>query len=239
MEAIAETSVPVRQWKWTKRKHTAANLLARGELLDKEVAVKVGVSDKQIQRWKQSSQFADRVKLVAERIGEMASRFAIASKMRRIKALDDRWRRMQQITEERAIYHEMDDVAGGATGLLVKTLKNVGSGATAHDVDEYAVDTGLLKEMREIEKQAAQELGQWPDARKDTAAVAVNIVNQNNAAPVVDLSRLNLDELEHLRQIADRLASDAPATTDAIGNGEPVDRGEIALSIPAASLADG
>jgi hypothetical protein len=39
----------------------------------------------------------------------------------------------------------------------VRTYKAVG-GAT---VEEYAVDTGLLREMRAHEEQAARELGQW------------------------------------------------------------------------------
>lgn len=57
----------------------------------------------------------------------------------------------------------MKDVPGGNTGLLVRTTKGIGSGDTFQIVDEYAVDTGLLRELREHEKQAAQELGQWID----------------------------------------------------------------------------
>jgi hypothetical protein len=44
-------------------------------------------------------------------------------------------------------------------------------------VEEYEVDTGLLKELREHEKQAAQELGQWSDkARAEQGPIDVKVV---------------------------------------------------------------
>jgi hypothetical protein len=65
------------------------------------------------------------------------------------------------------------DVAGhpgGDTGLVVRQVKMIGSGAAAQLVEEYPVDVALLRaeldvmrELREHEKQAAQELGQWVD----------------------------------------------------------------------------
>jgi hypothetical protein len=48
-------------------------------------------------------------------------------------------------------------------GLLVRTHKQLGSAEYPNIVEEYEVDTGLLKELREHEKQAAQELGQWSE----------------------------------------------------------------------------
>jgi hypothetical protein len=57
-------------------------------------------------------------------------------------------------------------VPGAETGLLTRTYKQIGSGEGAEKVEEYQVETGLLKELREHEKQAAQELGQWADKSK-------------------------------------------------------------------------
>jgi hypothetical protein len=57
----------------------------------------------------------------------------------------------------------MQEAAGGTTGLLVRTVKSVGKGNDAELIDLYEVDTGLLREIREFSKQAAQELGQWTD----------------------------------------------------------------------------
>lgn len=36
------------------------------------------------------------------------------------------------------------------------------------EVVSYSIDTGLLRELREHEKQAAQELGQWKEKREET-----------------------------------------------------------------------
>jgi len=62
---------------------------------------------------------------------------------------------------QRAAAVEFAEVPGGTTGLLVHTYKAIGTGEFVEKVDEYAVDTGLLAELRAHEKQAAQELGQW------------------------------------------------------------------------------
>jgi hypothetical protein len=52
-------------------------------------------------------------------------------------------------------------------------------------VEEYQVDTGLLKELREHEKQAAQELGQWSEkARVEQGPIEVQVVwSQEDAHP--------------------------------------------------------
>lgn len=78
---------------------------------------------------------------------------------------------MKQVIDERAIDPEMMKAAGGSTGLLVRKLKQIGSGENAELVEEFEVDTGLLKEMREHEKQAAQELGQWVERQTMDANV--------------------------------------------------------------------
>jgi hypothetical protein len=57
----------------------------------------------------------------------------------------------------------MAEAPGGETGLLTKKLKVIGFGENAELVAEYSVDTGLLKELRAHEEQAARELGQWAD----------------------------------------------------------------------------
>ena len=45
--------------------------------------------------------------------------------------------------------------------LLVRTYKQLGQGEAARVVEEHAVDTGLSKSLLDLERQAAQELGQW------------------------------------------------------------------------------
>jgi hypothetical protein len=63
----------------------------------------------------------------------------------------------------RAADPALQDVPGGKTGLIVRDVRGIGKGANFQLVAVYAVDVGLLAEMRQIEKQAAQEVGQWVD----------------------------------------------------------------------------
>jgi len=73
---------------------------------------------------------------------------------------------MRQLIDARA--EELNGaVPGGETGLLVRQIKLSNTGI---QVEEFAVDTRLLKEMRALEEQVAKELGQYadkPEAQKD------------------------------------------------------------------------
>src|SRR5450432_4730881 len=88
----------------------------------------------------------------------------ISSRNARVQALQNRWDRLRvgvaQLMAERGA--DMAEAPGGSTGLLVRRYQ----GALAMPV--YTVDTGLLSllsELRAIEKQAAEELGQWREKR--------------------------------------------------------------------------
>ena len=63
--------------------------------------------------------------------------------------------------------------AGHETGLLVRTYKLLGRGEDAQLVEEYKVDDGLLRELRELEKHSATELGQWMEKQEHSGQVAV------------------------------------------------------------------
>lgn len=68
-------------------------------------------------------------------------------------------------------------MAGGKTGLIVHNVKGVGKGDDFQLIDLYEVDTGLLREMREHEKQAAQELGDWTERVQHDGALSIRYVN--------------------------------------------------------------
>jgi hypothetical protein len=103
----------------------------------------------------------NRVLELQERVSESLVAQSIAVKEARIRAVNDRWLKMQQVIEERAKDPGLQLVAGGKTGLLAHDQKSIGGGPLAEKIDVYEVDTGLLKELREHEVQAAKELGQW------------------------------------------------------------------------------
>lgn len=155
-------SDPARsRWRWSKAKSEAAALLADDELTAPQVAARLGISYRQLKRWREHPAFRAKVEALAEAHGEVTHRYAIANRHARLRALDERWQRLQQVIEERAAAPEMQAVPGGKAGLLVRRVRVVGSGKAAREVEEFGVDYGLLRELRECEKQAAQECGQW------------------------------------------------------------------------------
>ncbi len=102
-----------------------------------------------------------RIEQIQAKISESLVAQSIAIKDARLRAVNERWLKMQQVINERAKDKCMKRVAGGRTGLLAHDKKGVGAGPAAEVVDVFEVDTGLLKELREHEVQAAKELGQW------------------------------------------------------------------------------
>ena len=146
---------------WTIARAKAVALLADGELTDREVAAQVGVNRPTLWRWRQHPDFAARVRQITERAAEELERYAIARKVRRMRSYDERWRELQRVIAERAAGPAMQSVPGGKTGLLVRRVKSIGAGVNVREVEEYELDTGLLKELRGLEKQAAVEAGQW------------------------------------------------------------------------------
>lgn len=102
------------------------------------------------------------IALVITKAHEAIAQQGIADKRNRINAYDERWKRLHQVIEARAVAHN-GDAPGAESGWLVRTYKQVGQGPMARLMEEWAVDTGLLSEMRALEQQAAREMGQWVD----------------------------------------------------------------------------
>ncbi len=148
-------------FKWNAKRVAAAEALAEDERTDTEIAAGLGVDRKTLWLWKTRPEFRARVEEIAAKLGDLATRHAVGRRARRLAWLDERAEKMRRVLEQRAADPQFEGVAGGDTGLMVHTVKGVGKGGDFKLIDLYEVDTGLLKEMREHEKQAAQELGQW------------------------------------------------------------------------------
>ena len=132
-----------------------------------EIADRCGVSRPALRRWKARPEFRARVDEHLEAYRRAVLRHGVAVLERRVAALDDRWRRMLRVIDERAEDPDMRNVPGGSTGLLVRRVKGLGRGDSSRVIDEFSLDTALLRELREHEKQAARELGQWAERRTD------------------------------------------------------------------------
>jgi len=81
----------------------------------------------------------------------------------RVLELIDRRRRLRRVIAERAVFAEHQDVPGGTTGFVVTRRRQLGKNGPI--VKEHKVDVALLRELREISKQIAIELGQWVEKR--------------------------------------------------------------------------
>lgn len=110
--------------------------------------------------------------LVAE-VEKQITDYAIASKVNRIKAMDQRWHLLESVRQARA-----KGETGEETGLVVRQYKALGSGKFMQVVEEWKIDPALLAAMAELERDAAEELGQLnKDGEKATAvATVVNII---------------------------------------------------------------
>lgn len=182
----------------------AALLVAQDALTDEQIAAQAGVTRQALQKWKRHPDFAARVQEHRDVWATEIKAKGISDRQNRIDALNDRHDRMRRVIEARATEHA--DVPGGNTGLLLRQAKlvkvyksdespaddlaNEEDGETLYSakrdviIYEYAVDTGLLKEMREHEKQAAQDLGQWTEKQEHSGEV---LVRQYVGVPVDDV----------------------------------------------------
>jgi hypothetical protein len=89
----------------------------------------------------------------------------LAKRAVRLREKMERHALLKQVTAERAGHVEMQDAPGGKTGLLALDYKG-------KDADRavYKLDAALLKEMRDLEREIAIELGQWTEKKELTGA---------------------------------------------------------------------
>jgi ParB-like chromosome segregation protein Spo0J len=148
---------------WDTQKEDAAQLIADGELTYRAIAERVGAHYNTITRWMNEPEFSARVDAILDEFRRHIRRRGLAVVERRVESVNDRWRRLQTVVEERAANPEMVGIPGGTTGMIVRNLKGIGKGDDFQVVETYEVDTGLLRSMLDLERQAAQELGQWTE----------------------------------------------------------------------------
>jgi hypothetical protein len=171
----SEDKTSAKPFKWTAKSTSAAELLGRCELTDLAICDNVQVSRMCLHNWKQHPDFAGKVASHRAEYAEIVRQRGIAILEQRVDALNDRWLRMRRVIESRSRRYiarrEKDEEATpeeAETGLVVleKTYGKMGV------TEKWAVDTGLLAELRNHEKQAAQELGQWTEKKEISGNLA-------------------------------------------------------------------
>jgi hypothetical protein len=153
------------EFRWNKARNDAALLLAEDELTDTAIAEKVGTTRQTLHTWKQHPDFKARI---AEHIAELEAsvlRYAIAKKRNRVGRQNADWERLERIRELRADNPALGGVEGDETGLMIRQFKVIGTGHNAQTIEEYVVDTALVKARSDLEKQAAGEVGDDPPVK--------------------------------------------------------------------------
>lgn len=148
----------------------AIELVAADVLTDQEIARELGIGKTTLERWKLNAEFAEAVFEARKQAAEELRKKGIALKQNRIDGYVTRWNLLEQIRVERGKQYEEDfpDAPGGSTGLILRDIKlvKVVKENDRPDYQEYDVfgeDTAMLSEFRNLEKQTAQELGEWTE----------------------------------------------------------------------------
>jgi hypothetical protein len=157
-------------WRWDGQRTKAAELVASGRWSQEQIAAKVLIGRRTLARWLDTPQFAEKVEQLVAAQDREAMKSAIAKKSQRVAVLNELVQDLLRLKDERAADPQMAAVAGGTTGLLVRSLKMIGAGERAQVVAEFELDGTLLREVREYQQQAAKELGEFPGAAEAEGA---------------------------------------------------------------------
>ncbi|MGE4535422.1 hypothetical protein [Halomonas sp.] len=113
--------------------------------------------------WSVAHAWQQRLADIAEAERQAIVTQGIADKVERVKRQNDRWDRIQRLLDARAEANA--DLPGGDTGLVVREVTYLPGGATR---ERHEFDAAVLRELRELEKHTAQELGQWTEKKELT-----------------------------------------------------------------------
>ena len=135
-----------------------------------------------------SAGLQERIKFYRQKFAEEIFQQHIADKNARMAEYDRRWKSLLMVIEARASDPRSKKFPGGETGLLAIYPIKLGK-----DIVQVAeVDTGLLGELRQLEKQAAIEAGQWEEKKqiemsgRDGKPMTVNVLQY----PMDEMARL-------------------------------------------------
>ena len=141
----------------------AARLAYDGNLTDEQIAVRVERNRATLNRWKQSDIYKRETARLAEIARTQNANVLLRSRDYRLEKLQNRHDKLLQVIAERAEYLELQNVPGGKTGALVLEPRTV----AGRPVVVAKFDAALFREIRDLERQAAEECGQYGEASED------------------------------------------------------------------------
>ena len=144
------------EFRWTGQREQAAYYVALDTKTNDQIATLVGLSVSGLKKWMAHPDFQARVAAIrAEMRAALVAR-GVALRQARLDELQSLLDAMRVVRTERAA--DMVGIPGGASGLLVRQFKQVGKDDYR---EEYPFDAALVREMRAVLQQAAQEVGEW------------------------------------------------------------------------------
>jgi hypothetical protein len=152
-------------FEWDDKKTQAAVLLAKGELTNQQVADSVEIGVATLYRWKDYQEFQERITEEVAAFRDAAMKQEIGDLTKRLARYNKRWQQIDQLISERATADQNKEVPGGTTGLLARDIKG--------EVHVWKFDAALVKEERELAKQASIELGQWQEKVEHSGQIEV------------------------------------------------------------------
>jgi len=111
----------------------------------------------------------------------------ITESEQRLLALQDRWDRVRKAIDARSVG---DYAAMMRTGIVVRKLRVIGSGANATAVEEYEIDTTAVEALNSIEKRAAIETGQEQENIQVTGQVTSKAIALSKVMTIPELEEL-------------------------------------------------
>lgn len=137
-------------------------LLASG-LTPRDAAIMAGVPLGDVRGWQRLPAFRKAVDDCFKAHRDVVYRHAVLDQQRRVMRLASRLDQLDAIVDARAERYEADRdpsvPAEALTGLMQEEI--IINARTGDERRIFKLDTAVLREMREIEKQAAIETGQW------------------------------------------------------------------------------
>lgn len=154
-------------------KQEALELLAEGRMSYREVAKKLGIHSATLYNWKRKDpEFRAKLDAMIEEANELARDRYFASKEKRVEGMNRLLVKIEDALVAQAMLTPGLDEGSKdeeairamlATGLYNKQFKSVGSGPLAMAITEYTFSSATLDMYLKIQKQIAQETGQWTE----------------------------------------------------------------------------
>lgn len=160
---------------WNAKRERAATLIAMAEIPREQIADELGIGRRTLYDWLAKEEFKARVEEIQSEIREEIRTkiltTGIADKAERVKAGSERHTLMQSI-----VMRQLENYAAATLKIdpeVPECMAELASDTDEDDDDDGAgVDHSLLKELRQIEKQIAIEVGDWQEAVGDNTVKA-------------------------------------------------------------------